>query len=181
MRKIILNVAVSLDGFIEGPNGEYDWCLSDQDYGMTAFFAETDAIFIGRKSYDMICADTTLFPVEMIYVFSDTLPDTQPENVTVIRSVDFDKKVDEVISGKGGNIWLFGGAEMISAMMNKNLVSEMLLSIHPIILGAGTPLFQDMKDRVGLTVLSQETYNTGLIQVRYAVKPRFDAEMMKLL
>jgi dihydrofolate reductase len=181
MRKIILNVAVSLDGFIEGPNGEYDWCFNDQDYGMTAFIEETDAIFIGRKSYDMISADTSLFPVEMIYVFSDTLPDIQPKNVTVIRSAGFDKKVEEVINGNGGNIWLFGGAEMISAMVNKNLVSEMLLSIHPIVLGAGTPLFKDMKDRVGLTVLNQETYDTGLIQIRYAVKPRFDAEMMKLL
>ena len=181
MRKIILNAAVSLDGFIEGPNGEYDWCFNDQDYGMTAFFEETDAIFIGRKSFDMISADTSLFPVKMIYVFSDTLPDTQPENVTVIRSADFDSMVDEVINGTGGNIWLFGGSDIISAMMNKNLVSEMLLAIHPVILGAGTPLFKNMKDRAGLTVLSQETYDTGLIQVRYSVKPRFDAEMMKLL
>ena len=181
MRKIVLNLAVSLDGFIEGPNGEYDWCLTDDDYGMTAFFEETDTIFIGRKSYDMISADTSLFPVERIYVFSDTLPDDQPENVEIIRSATFDEQVDAIVRQEGSNVWLFGGAQLISALINKNLVSEMLLSIHPIILGAGTPLFKDMSDRVGLTLLSQQAYPSGLLQARYSVKPRFDMEMMKLL
>jgi len=51
MRKIILNLAVSLDGFIEGPNGEIDWCFTDQDYGMTDFLNRIDTIFFGRKSY----------------------------------------------------------------------------------------------------------------------------------
>ena len=53
MRKVILGVAVSLDGFIEGPGGEYDWCFTDQDYGMSAFFKRIDAIFMGRKSYEL--------------------------------------------------------------------------------------------------------------------------------
>ena len=53
MRKVILGLAVSLDGFIEGPNGEYDWCFSDQDYGLSDFFSRVDSVFIGRKSYEM--------------------------------------------------------------------------------------------------------------------------------
>ena len=53
MRKVILGLAVSLDGYIEGPNGEYDWCLTDQDYGMSAFYKRIDSLFIGRKSYDL--------------------------------------------------------------------------------------------------------------------------------
>lgn len=181
MRKIILNLAVSLDGFIEGPNGEYDWCLTDQDYGMSAFFENTDILFIGRKSYDMISGDTEAFPIEKIYVFSDTLSGEQPEKVEVIKSANFDKKVEEVVSEAGKDIWLFGGAKLVSALLNKNLVSEMILSIHPIILGGGTPLFQDMRDRVKLSVIDQQLYSTGLLQVRYAVMPRFDAAMMKLL
>lgn len=54
MRKITLGLAVTLDGFIEGPKGEYDWCLTDQDYGMTDFLKGIDAIFYGRKSYEMM-------------------------------------------------------------------------------------------------------------------------------
>ncbi|MEI9944712.1 MAG: hypothetical protein WDN26_10885 [Chitinophagaceae bacterium] len=53
MRKIILQLAVSLDSFIEGPNGEFDWCFTDDDYGMTDFLNRIDAIFIGRKSYEV--------------------------------------------------------------------------------------------------------------------------------
>ncbi|MCE3225874.1 MAG: bifunctional deaminase-reductase domain protein [Bacteroidetes bacterium] len=52
MRKLILGLAVTLDGYIEGPNGEYDWCFTDQDYGLKEFFDRIDAIFIGRKSYE---------------------------------------------------------------------------------------------------------------------------------
>ena len=55
MRKVILNLAVSLDGFIEGPNGEFDWCFTDQDYGMMDFMNRKDAIFIERKSYKLVC------------------------------------------------------------------------------------------------------------------------------
>lgn len=54
MRKIILNVAVTLDGYIEGANGEYDWCLTDQDYGMTQFMESIDTVLFGRKSYDLM-------------------------------------------------------------------------------------------------------------------------------
>lgn len=54
MRKIILNVAMSLDGLIEGPGGEFDWCLTDQDYGMTDFLSRIDAVFYGRKSYEVL-------------------------------------------------------------------------------------------------------------------------------
>ncbi|MBD0288824.1 MAG: dihydrofolate reductase family protein, partial [Flavisolibacter sp.] len=54
MRKVILNLAVSLDGFIEGPNGEFDWCFADQDYGMKEFYKRVDSIFMGRKSYELV-------------------------------------------------------------------------------------------------------------------------------
>ena len=53
MRKVILALAVSLDGYIEGPNGEYDWCFTDQDYGLSDFFKRIDAVFIGRKTYEL--------------------------------------------------------------------------------------------------------------------------------
>jgi dihydrofolate reductase len=56
MRKIILGVAVSLDGYIEGPNGEFDWCFTDQDYGLSEFFKRIDTSFMGRKTYEVAMA-----------------------------------------------------------------------------------------------------------------------------
>ncbi|TSD64814.1 dihydrofolate reductase [Inquilinus sp. KBS0705] len=181
MRKIILNLAVSLDGFIEGPNGEYDWCLTDQDYGMDAFFENCDTIFIGRKSYELISTDTSIFPVEQIYVFSDTLPEEQGMNVSVVKSYEFDDTVERVMNEPGKNIWLFGGAELLSAFLNKNLIGEMILSIHPILLGAGKNLFKNLNDRVELIFISQQTYSSGLLQAKYALKPKFDMDMLAKL
>ena len=75
--KISVYIAVSLDGFIEGPSGEYDWCFSDQDYGMSEFFKQVDAIFMGRKSYELVQSmpdqENTGFPKMKTYVFSKTL------------------------------------------------------------------------------------------------------------
>ena len=77
MRKVILQLAVSLDGFIEGPHGEFDWCLTDDDYGMTDFYKRIDAIFIGRKSYEVaLSMGESAFPglpVLKEYVFSNSL------------------------------------------------------------------------------------------------------------
>lgn len=176
MRKVVLNLAVSLDGFIEGPNGEYDWCLTDQDYGMTEFFGRTDTMFIGRKSYEMIAgSEDEYFPtMNKIYVFSDTLTSVAHNKVEVITSADFDSKVNAVLNGNGADIWLFGGAGLTSAMLAKRLVSGMLLSVHPLILGAGKPLFQNLQNRVELLLEDTITYDTGLVQLKYVLKPIFE-------
>jgi len=180
MRKIILNLAVSLDGFIEGPNGEYDWCFNDQDYGLTEFFNASDAIFVGRKSYELIMnTDPNMFAGIKLYVFSDTLNEPQAGNVEVIRSDDFLKRVEEIRTQDGKNIWLFGGASLVSAFIEHKLISELLLSVHPIILGAGRPLFTDIKERVNLILLGSESFSSGLIQLRYAMKPKFDLGMLE--
>src|SRR5687768_2822250 len=112
MRKIILGVAVTLDGLIEGPNGEYDWCFTDQDYGMTPFLKRIDAIFFGRKSYEMMNsvegAGPNPFGKKKGYVFSNTVPQNKYPGVEVI-SGDVKNKVDKIKSEKGLDIWLFGG------------------------------------------------------------------------
>ena len=173
MRKIILNVAVSLDGFIEDANGSYDWCLMDQDYGMTDFFSHVDTMFIGRKSYELLInADNQyVFPGVKKYVFSDTLAQTQYREIEVVPRAGFVEGVKEIRELPGGDIWLFGGADLVSAFVANGLVDELLLAIHPVILGSGKPLFKDLKERINLELLDSKTYDTGLIQVRYLKKP----------
>ena len=171
-----MNLAVSLDGFMEGPNGEYDWCLTDQDYGMTEFFTNVDTMFIGRRSYEMIAgSEDEYFPtIQKIYVFSDTLAPVFHQKVEVIKSVDFDNKVNEILNSEGGSIWLFGGASLTATMLAKRLVSGMLVSVHPLILGGGKPLFQHIQNRVDLLLEDTQTYDTGLVQLKYVLKPIFE-------
>lgn len=178
MRKIILNLAMSLDGYIEGPNGEYDWCFADQDYGMTEFLGNTDAIFLGRKSYEtLMAAYPEMFAALKMYVFSDTLTHVEGNN-EIITNADFQQRIAEIRHQPGANIWLYGGAELVSAFITHNQINELMLSVHPTILGAGKPLFTDIKERTDLVLLKSEQFSSGLIQLTYALKPKFDMSML---
>jgi len=168
MRKVILGVAVSLDGFIEGPNGEYDWCLTDQDYGLKEFFNRIDTIFVGRKTYEMSLemeGGGAGFPKFKEYIFSTTL-DKVKEGATLIKE-DVKIKVEKIKTEKGKDIWLFGGAGLTTSLMNSGLVDELSLAVHPVILGGGKPLFSNIKDRINLTLIDTRTYSTGLISLTY--------------
>jgi dihydrofolate reductase len=170
MRKIILGVAVSLDGLIEGPNGEYDWCLTDQDYGMKEFLQRIDSIFAGRKTYEMSLGKEDFdfgFPKMKEYIFSTTM-NTVPEGKTLVKG-DIEKEVLKIKNGPGKDIWLFGGASLTSSLMNLGLIDELWLSVHPIILGSGKPLFSNIRERIHLTLKDTKTYSSGLVSLTYHV------------
>ncbi len=169
MRKIILNVAVSLDSFIEGPHGEFDWCFMDQDYGMTDFRSRTDAIFFGRKSFQLaLDYGMGYYEYAKKYVFSKTLIETGSEN-TFIISEDLVEAVNKIKAQRGKEIWLFGGASLVTAFMQNDLLDELILSVHPILLGSGKPLFQNIKERTKLELTNSQTFSTGLVQLFYNV------------
>lgn len=171
MRKIILGLAVSLDGFIEGPNGEYDWCFTDQDYGLSEFFKRVDTAFIGRKTYEMTLAMDQEggggLPKLKEYIFSTTL-DKVKEGATLVKG-NTKEEVEKIKKAEGKDIWLFGGAELTSSLMKLKLVDELWLSVHPVLLGGGKPLFGDSKERNHLKLLDTKAYSTGLVSLKYAL------------
>jgi dihydrofolate reductase len=167
MRKIILGLAVSLDGFIEGPKGEYDWCFTDQDYGMSDFFKRIDSVFMGRKSYELTSKmkDNAGLPPMKSYVFSNTLKEVK-KNAILING-DIKKKVKQIQQEDGKDIWLFGGASLTASLMNLNLVDEISMAVHPILLGSGKPLFQGIEKRIKLKLMDTKPYSTGLVILNY--------------
>lgn len=171
MRKLVLALAVSMDGFIEGPNGEYDWCFSDQDYGMADFFKRIDSLFMGRKTYEqtLIMGNNPMpgFPRLKEYVFSSKLKAVKPG--TILIRGDIQLEVSKVKSESGKDIWLFGGASLTSTLLNLKLIDEIRLSVHPVLLGDGKPLFSDIKERVNLSLLNSKQYSTGLVSLSYAI------------
>jgi dihydrofolate reductase len=171
MRKVILGLAVSLDGFIEGPNGEYDWCFTDQDYGMTEFFKRIDSTFMGRKTYELTLTmgDAAMpgFPKLKEYVFSTTLKDIKPGAILIKDNIE--AEVKRIKNGPGKDIWLFGGAGLTASLLNLGLVDEINLAVHPIILGGGKPLFSNIKQRVALTLTDTKTYSSGLVALTYTL------------
>ena len=144
MKKIIVSVAVSLDGFIEGPSGEYDWCPPPSEREIKDFPDGIDEIFIGRKSYEL--AGASMFLVKTCYVFSSTLQSTKEKNVKLIGG-DLLKEIQSIKEQQAKNIWLFGGASLTTTFINHNLVDGMWLGLVPILLGKGKPLFQGIEQR----------------------------------
>lgn len=165
MRKIILGVAMSLDGLIEGPNGEYDWCFTDQDYGMKNFLKQIDTILYGRKSYEV--AGGNIFPKKQGIVFSSTLTRVNAGDQLVGK--DTIGHIRQMKSMEGKDMWLFGGASLTASLMEANLVDELWLSVHPVLLGSGKALFANLPGRVTTRLLTSKTYNTGLVSLRYEV------------
>ncbi len=168
MRRIILGLAVSLDSFIEDPHGEYDWCFTDQDYGMSDFLKRIDAIIMGRKSFELTMKHESenLWKGMETFVVTNTLKEVEPSNVKLVARdvVDF---VRELKHTKGKDIWLFGGTQLITTLVNAGLVDEYWLSVHPVILGGGKPLFQNVAIRKSLKLVSHKVYDTGLVSLKY--------------
>lgn len=166
MRKLVLNLAVSLDGYIAGPNGEYDWCLTDDDYGMTDFLKSIDATVMGGKSYRLITNYGPPYPEFTNYVFTRTETETPFPNVVFV-SDDIVEFIRNLKQQKGKNIWLFGGSEIIQPLISENLVDELMLAIHPLLLGDGIPLFRKFDERQPFQLSDSITYPSGLVQLIY--------------
>lgn len=177
MRKVILNVAVSLDGYIEGPNGEYDWCFTDHDYGLRDFYNRVDTMFYGRKSWELFGnysppagsseTEKNIFAMmadKKNYVFSRTLKYVKG---AFLISSNIEEEVNKIKQQEGKDIHLFGGASLITTFINSNLIDEYHLAVHPIILGAGKPLFIDIKERKKLRLVDSKAYQTGLVMLTY--------------
>jgi dihydrofolate reductase len=177
-RRIILDLAVTLDGFIEGQNGEVDWCIMDPDMGFTDFLNSIDTIFYGRKSYNLWgnyvpesgISDTEkeiwrLVHSKKKYVFSKTL--TKVDGSAILIKDNLQDKVNKIKEESGGDIWLYGGASLITTFINLGLIDEYRLSIHPVVLGAGKPLFIDMNQRLDLNLVNINRFASGVVQLCY--------------
>lgn len=177
-RKIILDLAVTLDGFIEGKQGEVDWCIMDSEMEFNHFLNQIDTILYGRKSYDLWGEFTPeieqtdsekefweLVHSKEKYVFSRTQKGTDNKAIFINDSIL--EKVNELKNKPGKDIWLYGGASLITTFINLGLVDEFRLSVHPVVLGEGKPLFVDIKQRLNLKIVSTRTFSSGVVQLIY--------------
>jgi dihydrofolate reductase len=177
MKKVILDLAVTLDGFIEGPNGEIDWCILDDDMDFDGFLSGIDTIFYGRVSYDSwgnFQPDSNASEAEQTlwkgvhsknkFVFSHQ--NRQDDRATFI-STDVFNAVTEIKKQDGKDIWLYGGAGLIKTFIREGLVDIYRISVHPVALGNGKPLFEDLKERIVLRLIKTTAFKSGVVQLIY--------------
>jgi dihydrofolate reductase len=168
MRRIVYSVAASLDGFIAGPNGEYDWIPMDPDIDFAELFKAFDTALMGRRSYDVAVDTSWSMPGIRPIVVSRTL-ETAPLGVSLMRDVA--REVPALKAEPGKDIWLWGGGELFRSLLDLGLVDEVEVALVPALLSRGVPLLPPAARLTKLAFKEHRLYpKSGIVMVRYVVQ-----------
>ncbi len=170
MRRIRYSVAMSLDGYIAGPNGENDWIIMDPDINFSSLMNSFDTILMGRRTFE--AAQTYgggSLPGMKAIVVSTTLRQENYPNVTII-SENLNDAIGALRAEPGKDIWLYGGGALFRSLLNARLVDAVEVAIIPILLGNGMTLLPPPANRADLRLLQTRLYKTGIISLEYAVE-----------
>lgn len=177
MRRIILYIATSIDGYIATPDGGVEWLEeipnpNKTDHGYNALLDSIDTVLMGGRTYHEIIGFGVQWPYKnkVTYVVSRRYSNVTPnENVRFITE-DIVSKISELKNEAGKDVWLVGGGELTTILLNANLIDEMQLCVAPIILGQGIPLFPNKPKESLWTLKDNKTYDTGMIIATYTRK-----------
>jgi dihydrofolate reductase len=173
MRRLRYQVAASLDGFIAGPKGEYDWIVSDPSIDFDALFKEFDTAVMGRKTYEAAIAnggDGSLTGLDVV-VFSRSLPPRTLEGVRITKE-DARDVVKALKAQPGRDIWLFGGGALFRSLLDARLVDTVEVALIPVLLGHGIPLLPPGAS-TKLELVDQKTLPaSGIVALSYRVRGR---------
>ena len=171
MRRLRYGVAMSLDGFIAGPNGEYDWIVPDPAIDFAAMHAQFDTVLMGRRTFEVAWKRAADWPDlgHKWFVVSTTLKPEEHPRVTVLGS-GVAEAVATLKALPGKDIWLMGGGVLFRSLLYAGLVDGIDVSVMPVMLGSGTPLVAEGR-RIGLDLKESTVLASGVLMLRYAVVP----------
>jgi dihydrofolate reductase len=172
MRKVTLHVANSLDNYIARADGAVDWLMSGDDAIriMRDYWKTIDTILLGRKTHEFALKHGgNPYMGLKTYVFSRTLR-ADESGIVEIVSTDAAEFVRRLKRRKGRDICVLGGGELARSLFEANLIDEVGLNIHPLLLGSGIPLFHSMKRQINLELINNGTLKNGCVHVTYRVK-----------
>jgi dihydrofolate reductase len=170
MRRVRYCVAASLDGYIAGPNGEYDWIPMDPDIDFAAITAQFDTYLVGRKTYEVAKKmGQGLEPASARwFIVSRTLPEGEHSSAKVVH--DIEPLVADLRRETGKDIWLFGGGELFRSLLAAGLVDTVEVAVLPVLLGGGIPLLSPGAPQARLALTRHHVYaKTGTVMLEYDV------------
>jgi dihydrofolate reductase len=179
MRKLKYHVASTVDGFIAHEDDSYGAFVQERlvkdsehitDY--LASFATYDAVLMGRRTYEMGLKEGVKDPYPMMetYVFTRSMKESPHPRVKLVgeEALDVIRRLKEQ---PGKDLYLAGGADFASKVLNAGLVDEVLIKLTPLLLGSGIPLVTRLQGVQSLALLSTKVYANGMLLLRYAVMP----------
>ncbi|MGD9902201.1 MAG: dihydrofolate reductase family protein [Vicinamibacterales bacterium] len=171
MRQLRYSVAASLDGYIAGPNGEFDWIPMDPDIDFAAMYAGFSGLVMGRKSYAVyVATGGSMGPPLPVSVCSRSLPEGERDGVLVARDAVAHVRALKA-AGDGKPLWLWGGGELFRTLAAADLVDGVDVAVIPILLGGGVPLLPVPGPRLPLALRAHRLYaGTGTMFLEYDVR-----------
>ena len=170
MRRLRYQVATSLDGYIAGPAGEFDWIPMDPDINFAELFAQFDTAVMGRKTFlAMLRGGSGTMRGLDVVVFSRTLRPSDYPAVSVVNS-DPVESVRSLKANPGKDIWLFGGGGLFRTLLEAGLVDTVEPAVVPVLLGGGIPMLPSPAPRTRLSLSGHRLYpKSGILILEYAV------------
>lgn len=168
MSRIRYQVACSLDGFIAGPNGEFDWIVMDPAIDFDALASQFDTLVMGRKTYEAMLEMGSDFFGKKVIVFSRSLRNADHPDVTIV-SGDPRAHLAPLRAREGKDVWLFGGGDLLRELLAADLVDSVEPAIIPILLGDGIPFLARTDDRWSLKLTRHHVYPSGIVLLEYDV------------
>jgi dihydrofolate reductase len=171
MRRLRYAVAMSLDGFIAGPNGEHDWIVPDPSIDFAGIFAQYDTCVMGRGTWEIAKTRRALLSGsgQRWIVVSTTLKPEDCRGVTLL-STGAAETIAALKAQPGKDIWLFGGGILFRSLLDAGLVDTVEATVLPVLLGSGVPLLSPGCRRA-LHLTESKTLSSGILMLKYAVNP----------
>jgi dihydrofolate reductase len=170
-RKLVLYIAMSLDGYIAAENDDLSFLSAveqeGEDYGYAEFINTIDTIILGRKTYDKVISMGHPYPMHGEKVYVITRSEKPSVGSVEFYSGDLNELVGLLKQQPGKNIFCDGGAEIVNLLLKAGLFDEITISIIPVLLGSGVRLFQDGGVEQKLTLVSSKSFPKGLVQLHY--------------
>ena len=171
MRQLRYSIAASLDGYIAGQNGDFDWIVIDPDIDFAAMYEGFSGLVMGRRSYDVyISTGGAVGPALPTYVYSRSLPEGERNGVTFVAdAVSHVHFLKETSDGKP--LWLWGGGQLFRELAEAGLVDGVDVAILPVLLGGGIQMLPVPADRMALRLRTHRLYSkTGTLFLEYDVR-----------